>query len=59
MTELKIGDTVLPVRGRGGPWVVASIGSQPSMFGPDVEVAVFEDGSFMDVERLKKATDAS
>ena len=52
--ELKPGDTVVPRRGRGGPWVIESIGVQPT-FLPDVnvKVAVFKGGSFMPIEKLK------
>ena len=52
--ELKVGDSVIPKQGRGvAPRVIASFGSQPSMFGPETQVAVFEDGSFTDISGLQ------
>ena len=54
---LSIGDTVRPLTGRGGPWVVQSLGAQAALWGPDGEVAIFESGEFMAVEKLRKVTD--
>lgn len=53
MDEFKPGDTVVPKRGRGGPWVVASLGEQAVMFGEAVKVAIFEGGKFMALDKLK------
>ena len=55
--SLRIGDTVRPLTGRGGPWVVQSLGTQAALWGPDEEVAIFESGEFMAVEKLRKVTD--
>lgn len=55
--SFSIGDIVTPRRGKGGPWVIASFGSQPSLFGDsDIEVAIFDDGRFMAVNKLRLAT---
>ena len=57
--ELKPGDTVVPRRGRGGPWVIASIGSQSLLFGDGNEKVVhFKDGTFIEANKVKKV-DAS
>lgn len=57
--SLGVGDTVVPKRGKGGPWIIASLGSQPSMFNEDeVKVAIFENGSFMALNKLRRAPDA-
>lgn len=51
---MKIGDTVTPKRGRGGPWIIQSFGSQPSLLGDsDIEVAIFDGGRFMAVNKLR------
>ena len=39
------------------PWVVQSLGTQAALWGPDEEVAIFESGEFMAVEKLRKVTD--
>lgn len=55
MSELKPGDLVFPKRGKGGPWVIQSLGSQPSFFGDkDIDVAIFDNGTFLRVDKLKK-----
>lgn len=47
-------------RGKGGPWTIQSLGSQPSLLGDsDIQVAIFEGGRFMAVDKLKLATRAT
>jgi hypothetical protein len=53
MDDLKPGEAVVPKRGRGGPWVVASLGEQAVFFGEPIKIAIFEEGGFMAVEKLK------
>jgi hypothetical protein len=49
---LQPGDTVMA--GRKGPYVIQSLGTQAAFWGPDEEIAVFENGEFMAVDKLKR-----
>jgi hypothetical protein len=57
LTDLRPGDTVRPLSGKGGPWVIQSLGTQAALWGPDEEVAIFETGEFVAVNKLRKVTD--